>query len=341
MSFWVAFCSIKVLRPRPLPPSAGCWIWIPKSVALRTLGDLNQSAGSRTEALEYYNRLQALDPGDDDLANLIERLRHAPEPVATETTAEPSEPASPAEPVAQAEPATEHETVAAAPPGSEEPAPTPEAAAEPVTSDFALDWTAAEPESQEALPGDLAGFAQETQRPEDAPTEAGAPFEEPVAEIVGFQSTFEEIVTEGIDTSAAHRGFGEPTSTSSEAEEAPLHFPFGRAEPEPVAEGANDPWGTERGQPVQPWGVPPVQGGPQSGSSTEAAGADAPPVEPWADLPPTVEAPEGGRLSPSRLKKRKRPGRAHGPRVLTSILTCQLSTAKRPSQNRRRPNPSR
>ena len=262
-------------------------------VALRTLGDLNRGSGRREEALDYYSRLQQLDPGDDDLASLIETLREEP-PVATAPSpeAEPAEVAA----LAPAEVAPELEEQA-----DEQQADMPEQlVAEAVSAETALDWTAAEPESQEALPGDLAQFAQETEEASaaDGPLMdevPGHPADEAAVEPNQVQSAFEEISASTAESQRGSSAFEEPGQVSGEEE-----WSESASAAESAAETPDEGWSSEAGQLAaeEPWGEPVSDNefSTAADSAVDGTFGRAPeerPAEPWSDLPATFEEPEG------------------------------------------------
>ena len=161
-------------------------------VALRSLGDIERGAGNRDQALEYFQELRHLDPSNAEIEGIIAELRSAPaqsaavEPVEAaaesfegepqietfesaaeasyaapaETTfdAAPFEPA--AEPAAEDFPLAEMDfetpSVAENLPEFDVPAPD---ISELISPDMGMDWGAQEPAEEQALPGDLAGFA--------------------------------------------------------------------------------------------------------------------------------------------------------------------------------------
>ncbi len=259
-------------------------------VALRTLGDLNRKSGSRVEALDYYQKLQHLDPGDDELARLIEDLGHEPQP---ETARE-----------AVADAAVESSVEAAAPPGEEA---EPEATSAPVaevaepdqavSSDFALDWTAAEPESQEQLPGDLAEFVEHSEF-----------VSEEVEETTAELPLLEEVAPEDdVPDFATHSSFEEVQASSEPEPEAEEPRPEEREpwrDPEPWAPekagGEPEPWATHT-EPEpwaqsapEPWTMPePEPDEPVADVVDEMPSGAADAVELWADedSPAEVEEP--------------------------------------------------
>ncbi|MGH7470375.1 MAG: tetratricopeptide repeat protein [Longimicrobiales bacterium] len=148
-------------------------------VALRTMGDLARAEHPR-EALIHYRQLQSLDPSDEELAELVEQLETLVRGVPPELTQEPTPQETPAEapspepspspaPIAQAEvPAAVSEVPSATAAPNAEEIRAPEPAVQNVGPDYTLDWTAAEPEQADELPGDLEELARETALPEAA-----------------------------------------------------------------------------------------------------------------------------------------------------------------------------
>jgi tetratricopeptide (TPR) repeat protein len=177
-------------------------------VALRSLGDLARAAGRTEEALGYFEQLRQQDPSNSDIEGVIAELKAAPaasaEPVAQPQEASASGfeefavPGVDEEGQAQAAPEPE--------PWSEPPSPEPESVeatsldtlpgfeetppdyGDLVSPDIDLGWS--EPAAEEALPGDLADFAAQTDLEPEPPVDM--PFdissleqpEEPVGEVV-------------------------------------------------------------------------------------------------------------------------------------------------------------
>ncbi len=193
-------------------------------VALRCLGDLARTAGHTDEALQYFDELRHLDPGNEEIAQIMTELSA---PAAEAPAPSPTPEAAPEEWEAPA-------AVEAAAPES-----APEAALEfmpPAEEPAAIDLDWVPDQTSEGLPGDLAEFAGLTAG------EAGA-------DLPGFEMP--DVVGElTADMGSLSSGFDEPPEDAGELptfdvsfeqepaeEEAPLPLEaFAFDEPEPLAE---------------------------------------------------------------------------------------------------------
>lgn len=199
-------------------------------VALRGLGDVARLGGRTEEALDYYRRLHDLEPGDDDLAELIRALEGAP---AAEGPAQPqvAPTVAPAEPTGTEAPEIDRPTPDR-PAFVDGPAPLPElepleepgeeaAEAPPIeafslSDDTGFDTGHAEVAEAEVLDE---AIAPEEPASEEAPADAGA--DEAAVEEILTEDAVEEAPADASDTGlvAEEAEGGEPPSADVEAME--------------------------------------------------------------------------------------------------------------------------
>ena len=165
-------------------------------VALRTMGDLARRVDPK-EALGHYRQLQSLDPSDEDLSELINSLDEQVQQAAATLAQEQArvETAPPAETAATSEPgdATASALEEVGTGELERTAVKTEAA----VTDSTADWSVAEAELSEELPGDLGELARE---PEPQPTEPEPPAVQESAEPVSAEYPISE--TEAVEPAA-------------------------------------------------------------------------------------------------------------------------------------------
>lgn len=213
-------------------------------VALRTMGDLARTERP-AEALTHYRQLQSLDPSDEELAELIERLDSQIQRAVREAPTTPPE--QPAEVLAGQE-ASEPVTTGTeeAPSVTEvqrEPVGQGEPPAQAVGSDFTLDWSEAETPLDAELPGDIAELARHASSAAEADTaepELGTPagqadaFAEPTAEVEPWRDRGEPV--------AEPSAWSTPVESAAAAEADPAADRMAFTEPVelPVPESIED-----------------------------------------------------------------------------------------------------
>ena len=197
-------------------------------VALRSLGDLARTAGRNAEALGYFEELRHQDPSNEELEGIIADLLASPGPGVE--SPQPTEASAPAveEPSAPVE-----ESAPEPPTPSYEPDPMFEAATELpdfgasqpdfgelVSSEVDLGWAGDDPEGEQPLPGDLAGFAE---------LSAGTNSEDAFGDVDLNQPAPSDMP---MDLGGFDVDLGEPPAV--EASEAPIDFgDFGNISAEP------------------------------------------------------------------------------------------------------------